>query len=163
MAELLCVVEGVYEHALTRGRRYKLIDVDHDKQQYRIRGDNGRVRWYPEYCFDEADRSLLELVDFQIDERTVSPDGKLIEAEVTVELSNGERRWCLFLTPAALERFGEWLEMINGRFLYDNRHLIFAQDLSEEAIGMMLDFLDREDHLLECTILLKGMDGIESE
>jgi hypothetical protein len=46
-----CVSVGVYAHALTCDE-YAVLARDTDKDQVKVRGDNGKRRWYPDYCFD---------------------------------------------------------------------------------------------------------------
>ena len=48
-----CIHVGVYAHALTYGDRYAIVAHDTDRTQVKVRGDNGKTRWYPEYCLSE--------------------------------------------------------------------------------------------------------------
>ena len=54
MNDVICVSEGVYGRALSRGKRYPVLGIDVEKRQLRIRGDNRRTRWFPSGCFDQG-------------------------------------------------------------------------------------------------------------
>jgi hypothetical protein len=49
--------------------------------------------------------------------------------EVTVTLRDGERRWCYFMTPAALATCGDWLPGTETRIHYDAPHMIVVAEL----------------------------------
>lgn len=76
---------------------------------------------------------------------------KELPIEVTVQLSNGERRWCIFATPAALTRSGDWIEGSQIPFHFGNRHVILAAELNEELIDLVLRYVDSRGHLVSCT------------
>jgi hypothetical protein len=150
------VSESVYRGALTRGKHYTVLTLDDGKSQVRIKGDNGRTRWFPAYCFDQSDRSVPALAAFHLDD-PIRPDEDL-PVEVTVELSNGERRWCIFATPSALASCGDWIEGSQVPWHYGNRHIIIARELSEDLIGRMLHHIDSQGELVECTLQLEPID-----
>ena len=91
-----CVNVGVYTHALTYGDEYAILAHDTDKDQVQVRGDNGKPRWYPSYCFDMSGQQVLRRVRTIVDN---PPDG-LHSVDVVLELSDGQRRWCYFITPS---------------------------------------------------------------
>jgi hypothetical protein len=146
----------VYGDALTRGKQYAVIAIDDEKRQVRIKGDNGRTRWFPAYCFYQRDRQVPTLITFHIDD-PIMPDEDL-PIEVTVELSNGDRRWCIFTTPSALASCGNWIEGTHVPFHYGNRHIIIARELSEDFIRRMLHQIDSQGELVECTLTLEPID-----
>lgn len=150
MREITCVCESVYGDALTRGQRYEVRAKDSQKRQVRITGDNGRTRWFPTYCFDLSNGSVPILASFELDD-PINPHDDL-PIDVTVELSNGEQRWCIFATPSALARCGNWIEGTQVPFHYGNRHIIIARELSKELIGRMLRYIDSQGELAECTL-----------
>ena len=160
MSELVCVRESVYPSALTRGKRYTVIAADDAKQQVRVKGNNGRARWFPLYCFEESTRSVPTLATYHLDDPISADDA--LSIEVTVELSDGERRWCTFITPAALADSGDHaIEGTQVFFRYNLRHLVVARALSEDLIGRMLHYIDSQGDLAECTQPLGRVDDSE--
>ena len=153
MSELVCVSESVYRGALTRGKRYVALGTDVEKRQVRIKCDNGRIRWFPAYCFGQDDRPVPILTAFHLDD-PIRPDEDT-PIEVTVELSNGERRWCIFATPSALANCGDRIDGTEIPFHYGNRHIIISRELSEDLVGRMLRYIDTQGELLECTLPLE--------
>lgn len=151
--EMVCVSVSVYRDALTRGKQYTVLSVDYESSQVRVKDDKGRTRWFPAYCFGQRDRSVPKLVTFHFDDPISSHED--LPVEVTVELSNGERRWCIFSTPAALEGCGEWIEGTQVPFHYGNRHIIIAKELSEDFIRRMLHHIDNQGELMKCTLPLE--------
>jgi hypothetical protein len=129
MNELTCVCESVYKQALTRGQVYAVLDQK--GKQYLVRGDNGRVRWFPQYCFVEGTPVVPTLDHFQLDDPLEATQRMPIE--VTVTLSTGEKRWCLVATPAALAQGGNWIEGTTVPFLYGLRHLIIAAEVGVDS------------------------------
>ncbi len=156
MAELRCTRVSVFEDELTRGKRYQKLADDETKQQVKVRNDRGHVRWYPRYCFDREIEPLAVLVDHRIDDAiAANEDGPI---EVTVTLSNGDRRWCIVATPSALVSCGDWIPGTEVRFHYRNRHLLIVEKLTEEIIARMLVYIDSQGDLEDCTLPLATDD-----
>ena len=160
MPNATCINESAYAGALTYGRQYPVLALDHDEQpqKVRVQGDNGRVRWYPALCFDLTGRVIPRLETIQICDDLAASDTVLIEVEVT--LSDGKRRWCWFATPAALANVGDCF--INGtkvRVLYGMPHLIVVSALNDEVVSALneqvidqvLHHIERQGELLQCT------------
>ncbi len=156
MSEMVCVSESVYRDALTRGKQYTILTIDDEKCQVRIKADNGRSRWFPAYCFDQSDRLVPMLTTFHLDDPIRQDEDRPIE--VTVVLSNDERRWCIFATPSALATCGDWIEGTQVPYHYGNRHIIIARELSEDFIRRMLHHIDSQDELVECTLQIEPID-----
>jgi hypothetical protein len=116
----------------------------------RLEGDNKRIRWFPIYCFDQIDCPVLTFKEYHIDDQITSDKNQAVE--VSVIFSNGESRWCIFATPDALAKSGDWIEGTKIHFHYCNRHIIIAEELSEDLIGRMLTYIDSQGKLIECTI-----------
>lgn len=148
--ELICVDVSVYQNMLTRGKKYMIIAIKKDKSLVRLEDDNKNLHWFPTYCFDESDTNVPIIKGFKIDETTTSDQKQVIE--VTVYLSNGESRYCIFVTPAALANSGSFIEGTKIPFHYGNRHIIIAGEVSEELIDRMLTYIDSQGELIECTI-----------
>ena len=160
MNKMVCVSVSVFRDALTRGKQYDVLAIDEDKRKIRITGDNGRTRWFPSYCLDQSNRSVPTLETFHLDDPITTNEDRAIE--VTVQLSNGERRWCIFATPSALANCGFWIEGTQIPFHYSNRHIIIARELSEDLILRMLHEIDRQGALEDCTVQLDDV-GDEME
>src|SRR6185436_7377319 len=98
METLVCKTAATFKNALTRGKSYTVLASNTDKQQVKIQGDNGRVRWYPTYCFAIDGEKLLTVKSYTIDDQIV--DAHCDAVDITLILSDGERetrRWCYFL------------------------------------------------------------------
>jgi hypothetical protein len=74
--------------------------------------------------------------------------------EVTIEFSNGERRWCFFFTPDAMKRCGDWVEGTRVRFHIGVPHMIVVAELSEDIIRRILEGLDLAGELEAHTVAL---------
>lgn len=157
MSQLVCVRVSVYQGAMTRGKRYDALATDEAKRQVRVKGDNGRIRWFPAYCFDHSSRSVPTLSGYRLNDPIIP--GQELPIEVIVQLSNGERRWCMFATPSALASCGDWIEGTQVPFHYGNRHIIIARELSDDLIGRMLQYIDSQGELAECSLPLARCDG----
>lgn len=73
--------------------------------------------------------------------------------EVTLVLSNGDRRWCFFVRPQALAACGDWINNTNIRFHYDAPHMIVvAGELSPQVIEQALKHLEAEGALERCSL-----------
>lgn len=151
-----CSFESVYGADLTRGRAYEILEIDEAKRQIRVKGNRGRVRWYPAWCFDPGG-NVVTLERVQLDDKITDPEDDSVE--VTVELSSGERRWCLFVTPHKFCGWGDYLAGTTVRFHFGGRHVIIAERLSRELIEGMLRFIDGQGMLSEVTLPL-GSDGV---
>ena len=152
MDSVVCISESIYHDALTRGKQYEVLEVDSEKHQIRIRGDNEQCRWFPMNCFDFGNRPVSIMTGLTIDDPIKPGDESLVE--VTVSFSTGERRWCLFGTPAALSNGGSFIEDTRIRFHYANRHLIIADVLTEALIERILHYIDSQNELIECSLPL---------
>jgi hypothetical protein len=92
MGKATCVGEAGYGEALTYSRKYEILAVDEEKRQVKIKGNNGRVRWFHIGCFDLTGSEVAVLVGIKIrDELEPEPSGWV---EVDLELSDGQKRWC---------------------------------------------------------------------
>jgi hypothetical protein len=124
--------------------------VDETKRQIQVMGDNGRTRWFPIYCFDLLGREAPTLDSFEVDDNLDQADN--MPLEVTVTLSNGQRRWCFFAAPAALHQTGNLIGGTEIPFHFCNQNLIIAGELTSELIGRMLSEIDSQGKLASCTV-----------
>jgi len=72
MKEVTCIVSREW-WALTRGKKYPILEEDEAERRVRVCGDDGCVRWSPMYCFDMTG-----------DSRSLQPYTLWIEAEEKV-------------------------------------------------------------------------------
>ena len=94
------------------------------------------------------------LKSFTIDDDLAAQDNGAIE--VTLSLADGNRRWCFFMTPAALSRCGDWVEGTQVRFHYDAPHMIVVSATLDHAlIERVLQDLDRQGLLVKCSLALE--------
>lgn len=145
----------MYSRSLTRGKKYQTLATDEAKQQYRVRGDNDRIRWFPAYCFDSGGPDTPVLRNIYFDDSATELQTS-VGVEVTMELSDGTRRWCVFMTPEALSQCGEWIEGTQIRFHYGNAHIIVAAQLSKDLIEQMLRQIDAQGYLHKCTLKVES-------
>jgi hypothetical protein len=138
---VICVSEGVYEHALTRGKQYNIVNEDEDK--FRIRGDHSRYIWINKsyFCFGQVEPLIMNSWNFDDDIERFD----LIE--VTITFMNGSRRWCLVTTPEKLSHYfmeDESRESISGSHI-----IIIMRSLNHELVERQFRFLDRQGELEE--------------
>jgi hypothetical protein len=145
----ICITEGVYRGALTYGKMYEIIRSDEVKRQVKVKGDNGKVRWYPCYCFDNTGKEVPMLTRILHYDSLEKPADWI---EVEIELSNGQQRWCLFITPELLAAQPNKVFMENGCLLmYDTPHMIIVDALNKEIIESTLKYIQSQGALLACT------------
>lgn len=148
--EVTCITESVYSGALTYGQVYEIIAWDTNKRQIKIRGDNQRTRWFPEFCFTPGHKELSKFV------RIVSMDSiqehQRGSTEVTIELSTNQQRWCFFITPEGLASLGGEQDFSTGQLLsYNAPHMIIVSTLSRQIIEQVLRYIESQGELLNCT------------
>lgn len=126
-----CICEGGYADALTYGRTYPLLASDHEKAQLKIKGDNGRARWYPQACFDLSGADAPQISEVWIDAEQAAPgavdplDG---QSDVMVTLSSGTRWIASLFTYQRLwalrERHQRSGDCLGGRYFWASDLLI---------------------------------------
>jgi hypothetical protein len=158
-----CITEASYHGALTYGRKYAMLAIKDDPHHpnVKIQGDNGRVRWFPAYCFDlsGSDVPLLQMVTICDD--LLYADTSTIE--VHVQLSDGQERWCFFVTPASLTQSGDWIDGTTIRIHYGAPHMIIVDQINAEIIEQALHHIEVQGELLACTIGIEKQDETDSE
>lgn len=154
ISEATCVTVGVYTDALTYGKTYVILAWDEDKNQAKVHGDNGCSRWYPGYCFDMTGREVPKLL--RIQQRDPSEDPQTCAVEVELELSNGQRRWCFFVTPDILSQLSGEITVGAERLLsYNAPHMIVVSAINYELIEQTLLYIQSQGELLDCTKLIE--------
>ena len=154
MKEATCISEAVYSHALTRGKRYDLHEIDRRKQQVRIEGDHKRFLWIPMYCFDFDNQPVVQMMLYCIDDPDKIQDQHIAMTEVTIKMSTGELRWCIFATPGHLAQHGDWIPETKVRFHFSMRHTIIINEITYVLIEKVLRYIDSQGELIECTLPL---------
>ena len=75
--------------------------------------------------------------------------------EVIVEMDDGQRRWCFFMTPEAMRACGDWIDGTTTRIHYGSPHrIVVACVLDAEVIERALRHIDRAGQLEACTMAL---------
>ncbi len=86
--------------------------------------------------------------------------------EVTVVLTNGDRRWCIFMTPEALIRCGDWIVGMKTRIHYGAEHMIIvAAPLTASIIELAILHIESEGDLLAATrpLPIGGLTDFDGE
>jgi hypothetical protein len=143
-----CIEESV--QAVTYGRSYEVFGSNpRNPHQIRIKNDRGDKVWIAASCFADGEISVPMIQDFTIDAELAESQAGAIE--VTLVLMSGERRWCVFATPAALVQRGDTLDDQTTRIHYDVPHLIIVSAIDASIIAQSLDHIQRHGALLRCT------------
>jgi hypothetical protein len=155
---ITCECVGIYERALTRGKDYDLLDQDAPKQRVRIHGDNDRTRWYPMSCFDINRAAAPTLVHWRFDDPVTDPTNDFVE--VSMDLSDGTRRWCIFVTPAYLR---SWLERSSQCPGIHSHHMIIVSKLTVSAVDCTLACIDQQGELIGASLPLETESEARSD
>ncbi|MFC7680780.1 hypothetical protein [Paenibacillus sp. GCM10028914] len=141
-----CTDVGVYEHALTRGRVYEVLDED--ERKYRIVGNHGRRVWISKHHFASIEEPILIMKTWQFDHDI----DKNEFVEVTITFDDDSKRWCVITTPQKIvEYFDNELLDLPG---INMKHLIIMKTIRTEDVETMLRHLDNQNELIEVTIPL---------
>jgi hypothetical protein len=156
LIEVICISQGNYSDALTRGRRYSVLTRHHTREQIRIRGDNERNRWYPNYLFDFENNPVSMMVSYTVDDHIENGTNDWVD--VTITFNTGELRWCSFATPLALathSRMGSFTSESNIHYYCGMQDVIVTNELTFERIGEMLKHMDSQNDLMKCILHLE--------
>jgi len=149
---VICNFVGVYKEALTRGKEYEVIEEDVEKEQIRIIGDNNRTRWYKKNLFVPYGCCVPVLVNWQFDDTIHDPsENSLQHVEVTITLSNGQKRWGSICTKNGIFNYIE-RNMDASVLLLEN--WIIVNNFSHEVVNEALYHLDQQNQLISSTKLL---------
>jgi len=159
-----CVCVSVYEDALTRGLKYKVLEIDEEKQQVKIKGDNGRTRWFPINCFDLTGADVPEIESIWIEAEEWPPDEwnpLTDDTDVTVKLTDGTCWVASFFTYQRIRTIVEESKM-SGEFLHGKyfwiSDMILVDEVSRERIEEVVKHLLSEDMFQE---VFRRCDGVE--
>jgi hypothetical protein len=87
---------------------------------------------------------------YRIDDDLETADSGGIE--VSIVLTDERRRWCFFMTPAALAACGDFVEGTRVRVHLGELHMIVVSEVTVEVIERVLRELDRAGELERRTI-----------
>ena len=110
------------------------------------------------YLDKKPTMEIPHIADIQIDDDLSNQEHGAIE--VTVTLSDNSRRWCCFMTPAALQACGDWIDGTQIRLHYGTPHMIVISGvLTEDLIRKALLAIEKSGKILDCT---KALDSSEA-
>jgi len=95
----------------------------------------------------QASRSSI--ASYRIEDRLDRPEEGAVE--VVLELSDGQRRWCFFLTPARMSLVGDWVDGTQVRVHLGAEHMIVVSELTPDIVDRVLRELDAKGLLLTHT------------
>jgi len=72
--------------------------------------------------------------------------------EVVLNMTDGTKRWCFFLTPQGASRCGDFIEGTKTRIHYGAPHVFIVSDISKEIIESAIKQAEKEGNLLQCTL-----------
>jgi hypothetical protein len=135
-----CINESVYSDHITKRKSYIITDIKPD--QIRIANDRQKLVWLPNLCFVCSE--IPDITFVKIDDEINDSQNECIE--VTIEFSNGERRWATFMT----------LDWLNGLISKQKNYvtgngLIILKEISETNIKQIIVELDKQNELNEMT------------
>ncbi|MFC4777206.1 hypothetical protein ACFO9Q_10475 [Paenibacillus sp. GCM10023252] len=142
-----CSSVGVYAHALTRGKPYEVLKIDDYK--YRITGDHGKRVWIHRGHFMEGTVPIPSLVRWQFDDDV---DDKLDFIDISMEFSDGSKRWSMVTTPEKLLKYFAYPDKVG----FHLENLINMKTLDQPVVDEILRELEQNDELnkaskpLEC-------------
>ena len=145
---ITCTSAGIY--ALTRGQQYELLADDEQKEQVKVRADNGRIRWFPAYQFDLSGGKVPVLASWRFDDPIIDELNGRDEinnwVDVVIDLDDGTKRWCQMATP-------EYLKQLLGprpdEPMVYARNLIVVRNLARATVEQVLRYLGQQGELIE--------------
>ncbi|WP_199624776.1 hypothetical protein [Paenibacillus alkalitolerans] len=136
-----CKSVGVYQHALTRGKQYEVVDSDNEK--YRVVGDHGKRIWIEKSYFRQGSVALLMMSKWKFDQDV--KDNNFVE--ITIRFNDGSSRWCNITTPDNIKKHFE-IALLDPPGMIGN-HMIIMKSFNEEEIEKTLRYFDSQGEL-EC-------------
>jgi hypothetical protein len=159
-----CICEGAYSWtgALVWGERYEVLGVNAFNGNIRVRGHNGRTRWFPDYCFDTSGSQVVRILSFSFDDPIEDPECNWVD--ISIEFSDGSRRCCTVSTGARIaqslspERYPSVLKDRQGhpfRMIAHLPYTILVSRLTEDVMDATLYYLERQNELFQTTWLVE--------
>jgi len=105
------------------------------------------------YAATNHDTASVIIRSYTIDDDLTNADQGAIE--VTVTLADERRRWCFFMTPAALASAGDWVDGTEIRVHLGEPHMIVVSAISQDVVERVLRRLEADGELERHTLPLK--------
>jgi len=74
--------------------------------------------------------------------------------EVVLEMNDGTKRFCFFLTPQGASNCGDFIKNTKTRVHYGALHVFTVSDISQDIIESVIKEIESNGELLERTILI---------
>lgn len=150
---ITCKTVSVYSDGLTRGKSYKVLGVNEEKQMVQIAGDNGRLRWFPQHIFNLDGSVVVKLLNWKFDDEVTEDPSETNWIEITLEMSDGSKRWCILFTPKRLINIFNQPDIDPpGMHI---KHMIIIRSYTYEDVNRTLISLDEDDELFDATLPLE--------
>jgi hypothetical protein len=144
--QVRCIRESVYEQNLTYGEVYEVLDYEPEKRQLKVRTSRGK-KCFHQGCFGPVDEDVPRIHHWNLDDPVDEP-----YVEVSLELEDGSKRWCIFATPEHLASIGDFLdEEQQVRWHPPCAHMFVMSKISEPLIERALREVERQGDLLATT------------
>ncbi|MCQ6563853.1 hypothetical protein [Paenibacillus mendelii] len=129
---VVCNDVGPYLEALTRGKEYEVIAEDEVKEQFKIKGDNNRSRWFKKYYFVSPGISVPVIVSWKFDDVVKDSSANSLEhIEISIIFNDGQKRWCSICTKTGLL---DYLERNMDGNVYLIEYQIIVRNFSNEVV-----------------------------
>jgi len=142
-----------YRGMLTRAKKYMVLDIDYNKSCVKILCDNGKTRLFPLEFFDLDGNDVPMLVNWSFDDNIedVKREDFLTWVEVTIELSDGTKRWCKLFTTEIISKI---LSLPNNFGIY-YPNIIIVKSFDYNDVDKMLKEMDENDELIGASQIIK--------
>ncbi len=135
-----CINESSFSEHIIKRESYIVQDIKPDL--LRVFNTKKKLVWLPENCFTKVKIPDIKSIIID-DEITDSYDDYI---EVTVEFSDGVKRWTSFITINKLNSlFNEFRDYVLGN------ELVIVKEVNEAIIKRTIIELDKQDKLYETT------------
>lgn len=132
-----CKSIGIYSGQLTKRKPYTITETN--SQNVRIQNDGGKLRWYSKFYFSLNNEP--EIVSIHIDNEILDEESDTVE--VTIEFSNHERYWIVFITTKYLD------QVLHEETYFSAFYYIIVKNLNENSIRSAIYKLDEQNELIE--------------
>ncbi|WP_299710592.1 hypothetical protein [uncultured Tenacibaculum sp.] len=135
-----CINESSFSDHILKRKSYVIQDIKQDL--LRVFNTRNKLVWLPEYCFTKEE--MPDIKSIIIDDEITDSHNDYIE--VTIEFSDGVKRWTSFITINKLNSlFNEFRDYVLGN------ELIIVKEVNETIIKRTIIELDKKDELYEMT------------